>query len=159
MWSEKNSSKMINWDSFDPNMRALVSIILCIPYFSSWKVRVWLPANCLHFASYYRSDKRVSRRWSTLQSVPWHVPALYRAASTLGSHWNDNTFMLFFQGKGLRKEADAVCLCTDKAYGMFGEVRSTIKPLYWFGLKMNRTWCPYLYYLYELLFIMTSWAL
>ena len=34
---------MINWDSFDPNMRALVSRILCIPYFWSWKVRIWLP--------------------------------------------------------------------------------------------------------------------
>ena len=40
---KKFSSKMINWDSFDPNMRALVSRILCIPYFLSWKVRIWLP--------------------------------------------------------------------------------------------------------------------
>ena len=37
------SSKTINWDSFDLNMRALVSRILCIPYFLSWKVRIWLP--------------------------------------------------------------------------------------------------------------------
>ena len=29
--------------------------------------------------------------------------------------------MLFFQGKGLRKEADAFCLCTDTAYGMFAK--------------------------------------
>ena len=149
---------MIIWDSFDLNMRALVSRILCIPYFELESLNL-AAGKCLHFESYYRSDKRVSRKWSTLQSVPWHVPALYRAASTLGSRWNDNTFMLFFQGKGLREEADTFCLCTDTAYGMFGEVRSTIKPLYWFGLKRNRTWCPYLYYLYELLFFMTSWTL
>ena len=34
---------MINWDSFDLNMRALVSRILCTLYFLSWKVRIWLP--------------------------------------------------------------------------------------------------------------------
>ena len=147
---------MINWDSFDPNMRALESRILCIPYFSSWKVRIWLPES----ASILRritSQIRGFRGDEALYSLCRGMFPLY---IELQAHWDytEMTISLcyFFQGKGLRKNADAFCL--QYQHGLRYVRRSSVDNqtylLIW--AQRNRTWCPHLYYLYELLFIMTS---
>ena len=68
-------------------MQALVSRILCIPYFLSWKVRIWLPES-VSILRRITGPIRGFRGDEALYSLcrVHKVPALYRAASTLGSH-------------------------------------------------------------------------
>ena len=111
-------------------MRALVSRILCIQYFLSWKVRIWLPEN----VSILRRIAGQIRGFQGDEALYSLCRGMFPLYIELQAHWDHNEMTIplcfFFQGRGLRKEADTFCLCTDTTYGMFGEVGSTFKPLY-----------------------------